>query len=61
MQLAAGDPAEAEATASASAPDTQSAPNLRWRETRHKRTAAADALDATIAAIPGLQTRVFFG
>ena len=59
MQLAAGDPAGAAATAAVSAPDTQSAPNLRWRETLRTRTAAADALGSMIAAIPGLQTSVF--
>ncbi len=58
MQLAAAEASEAGEAVEVSAPDSQSAVALRWREAVRRGTNASEELKAMIALAPSLQTIV---
>ena len=58
MQLAAAEASEAGEAVEVSAPDSQSAVALRWREAVRRGTDASEELKAMIALAPSLQTIV---
>ena len=58
MQLAAAEASEAGEAVEVSAPDSQSAAALRWREAVRRGTDASEELKAMIALAPSLQTIV---
>lgn len=58
MQLAAAEASEAGEAVEVSAPDSQSAAALRWREAVRRGTNASEELKAMIALAPSLQTIV---
>ena len=58
MQLAAAEASEAGEAVEVSAPDSQSAGALRWREAVHRGTGTQEELKAMIALAPSLQTIV---